>query len=150
MKITRYIATFIAGFAALILLSIYQSIDAQPLPSLPQPPEFTGLYIAAIADGDLASTYHNGRLPAPNFATDTLSIINLPLQNQQTAITQIPASKSVTGAPYAIDISPDGTVFVVETLGAMLTGATRREQLPAGQQLVAINLTEVNNRECRL
>jgi DNA-binding beta-propeller fold protein YncE len=48
----------------------------------------------------------------------------------------------VIGAPYAMALSADGqTAFVVETLGAMPVGATRREQLPPGDQLVAIDLS---------
>jgi hypothetical protein len=100
-------------------------------------PNFTGRYIAAISDGDfLASTYHDGKLPNSNAAIDQLSIIPLPLGDRST-ISQIPVSNSVTGAPYAMSISPDGkTAFVVETQGAIPPGVTRREQLPAGQQLV--------------
>lgn len=51
----------------------------------------------------------------------------------------------MTGAPYALALSPNGrTGFVVETLGAMAVGATHREQLPPGQQLVAINLVNLS------
>lgn len=40
-------------------------------------------------------------------------------------------------------LSPDHrTAFVVETLGAIPVGATRREQLPPGNQLVAIDLAD--------
>ena len=46
-------------------------------------------------------------------------------------IGRINASNSVIGAPYALALSSDRrTAFVVETLGAMPVGATRREQLP--------------------
>jgi hypothetical protein len=139
----------LAGLTTLTLISTQQSSNAQRLISLPQLPNFAGCYIAVLADGDfLASTYHDGKLPEPNTATDTLSIIRLPLNGgrdtiaQTNATAQIPASNSVTGAPYALALTSDGrTAFVVETLGAMPAGATRREQLPPGQQLVAINLS---------
>ena len=100
-------------------------------------------FIAAIADGDfLASTYHDGKLLAPSSAADTLLIVNLPLKKSLVTIAQIPVFNSVTGAPYALDLSADGRkAFVVETLGPMPAGATRREHLPSGQQLVAINLS---------
>lgn len=145
MTRTQNITAILAGLTTLSLILIQLTSQAQHLRSSMPPSDFTGRYIAAIADGDfLASTYHDGKLPAPNSATDTLSIINLPLQSQN-AITRIPVSNSVTGAPYALDLSPDGRMaFVVETLGAMPAGATRREQLPPGQQLVAIDLSEPN------
>ena len=142
MKMTRYMAAFIVAFATLTLLSTYRSIDAQQMPPVSQLPNFAGRYIAAISDGDfLSSTYHDGKLPKPNSATDTLSLVKLPLNGNQNAVAQIPASNSVTGAPYALALSPNGrTGFVVETLGAMPVGATHRKQLPPGQQLVAIDL----------
>lgn len=146
MKITRYMAAFILESIMLTLLSSCQSIDAQQMPSVSQRPNFTGRYIAAIADGDfLASTYDDGKLPTPNSANDLLSIVNLPLSGSQNEIAQIPASNSVVGAPYALALSPDGrTAFVVETLGATPAGATQREQLPSGQQLVAIDLSNLD------
>jgi hypothetical protein len=138
LKMTRIAIAFTIGFLTLIFISTQLS-DAQ---SLSQLPKFTGRYIAAIADDDfLASTYGDGKLPTPT-GGDKLSIVTLPLNGKQEAIAQVNASNSVIGAPYALALSPDGrTAFVVETLGAMPAGATRREQLPPGNQLVAIDLS---------
>lgn len=107
-----------------------------------QAPNFAGRYIAAISDDDfLASTYGDGKLPTPTVG-DKLSILTLPLNGKQEALAQINASNSVTGAPYALALSPNGqSAFVVETLGAIPAGATRREQLPPGNQLVVIDLS---------
>ncbi|NJM72851.1 MAG: lactonase family protein [Scytonema sp. RU_4_4] len=129
---------FIIGFLTLILISTQLS-NAQ---SLKQLPKFTGRYIAAISDGDfLASTYGDAKLPALG-VSDHLSILTLPLNGKQETIAQINASNSVTGAPYALALSPDSqTAFVVETLKPIPVGATRREQLPPGNQLVAIDLS---------
>jgi DNA-binding beta-propeller fold protein YncE len=138
-RITRIAIAFSIGFCLAILLSI-QIINAR---SLPQLPKFSGSYIAAISDGDfLASTYADGKLPAPG-VVDRLSIVPLPLNGKPEKIARINASNSVIGAPYALALSPDRrTAFVVETLGAMPVGATRREQLPPGNRLVAIDLTD--------
>jgi DNA-binding beta-propeller fold protein YncE len=137
-KMTRIAIAFTIGFLTLIFIST-QFSAAQ---SLPQLPNFTDRYIAAIADDDfLASTYGDGKLPTPT-GGDKLSIVTLPLNGKQEAIAQVNASNSVIGAPYALALSLDGqTAFVVETLGAMPVGATRREQLPPGNQLVAIDLS---------
>jgi DNA-binding beta-propeller fold protein YncE len=128
----------IIGFITLILISTRLS-DAQVSK---QSTEFAGLYIAAISDDDfLASTYGDGKLPTPTVG-DQLSIVTLPLNGKQEPAAQINASNSVIGAPYALALSPDSqTAFVVETLGAMPANATRREQLPPGNQLVAIDLS---------
>jgi DNA-binding beta-propeller fold protein YncE len=137
-RIIRSAFAFMIGFLTLILISTQWS-DAQ---SQQQLPKFTGRYIAAISDDDfLASTYSDGKLPTPTVG-DKLSIVALPLNGKQEAIAQINASNSVVGAPYALALSPDGrTAYVVETLGAVPTGATRREQLPPGNQLVEIDLS---------
>ncbi|NJM90607.1 MAG: hypothetical protein HC847_29295 [Hydrococcus sp. RU_2_2] len=110
--------------------------------SEPVSPNIAGRYIAAITDGDfLASTYTDGKLPVP-INPDRLFIINLPIEEGQTEIAQVNASNSVTGAPYAFDVTADGsTAFVVETLGFATPGATTREQLPPGQQLTRIDLS---------
>lgn len=146
LKIPRSAIAFIFGFLTLILISIQLS-DAQ---SPRQIPRFAGRYIATLSDGDfLASTYVDGKLPAPG-VTDQLSIVTLPLNGKPEVIAQTNASNSVTGAPYALALSPDGqTAFVVETLGAMPVGATRREQLPPGNQLVAINLSNLRRPTVR-
>jgi 6-phosphogluconolactonase (cycloisomerase 2 family) len=110
--------------------------------SEPVSPNIAGRYIAAITDGDfLASTYTDGKLPVP-INPDRLFIINLPIEEGQTEIARVNASNSVTGAPYAFDVTADGrTAFVVETLGFATPGATTREQLPPGQQLTRIDLS---------
>jgi DNA-binding beta-propeller fold protein YncE len=137
-RIIHQTIAFSIGFCLAILISI-QLVDAR---SLPQLPKFSGSYIAAISDGDfLASTYADGKLPAPG-VTDRLSILPLPLNGKPEKIARINASNSVIGAPYALTLSPDRrTAFVVEILGAMPVGATRREQLPPGNRLVAIDLS---------
>jgi DNA-binding beta-propeller fold protein YncE len=137
-RITDRAIAFIISLFVPILISI-QFVDAR---SVPQIPKFSGSYIAAISDGDfLASTYADGKLPAPG-VTDRLSILPLPLNGKPEKIARINASNSVIGAPYALALSPDRrTAFVVETLGAMPIGATRREQLPPGNRLVAIDLS---------
>lgn len=138
MRMAQSAILLIIGFVTLILVSTHFS-DAQ---SSKQLPEFAGRYIATVSDGDfLASTYSDGKLPAIG-VTDQLSIVTLPLNGKQETIAQINASNSVIGAPYALALSPDHrTAFVVETLGAMPTNATRREQLPSGNQLVAIDVS---------
>jgi hypothetical protein len=138
LRMTQNAIAFFIGCFTVVLVST-QIINAQ---SPNQLSAFTGRYIAAISDGDfLASTYSDGKLPTPG-TTDQLSIVMLPLNRGQERISQIKASNSVTGAPYALALSPDSrTAFVVETLGTMQPGDTRREQLPSGNQLVAIDVS---------
>lgn len=147
------LCTFVVGLTAIALIpALIQTGEAGLLKQLSQAPNFTGRYIAAISDGDfLASTYHDGKLPKPEAsAPDRLSIITLPLNGTSKPTAQINTSNSVTGAPHALSLAPDGkTAFVVETLGPIPPGATRREQLPPGRQLIAVNLSDPRNPSIR-
>jgi hypothetical protein len=131
--------SLIAIMVAIALIILGQAKLAFPKS---QSPDFSGRYITTISDGDfLASTYVDGKLPV-TIHRDRLSIINLPINGTETEIASVNASNSVTGAPYAFDITTDGrTAFVVETLGSAPSGATTREQLPPGQQLTTIDLS---------
>lgn len=141
MKFMSRSSAFVLGFVILVLIWVQSQLsNAQPEPL----PDFTGRYIAALSDGDfLASTYGDGQLPAA-INPDRLSIISLPLEGNRAEIAQVEASNSVTGAPYAFDLTPDGqTAFVVETLAPPPAGATQRDQLPPGQQLAMIDLSDL-------
>ncbi|MBW4695566.1 MAG: lactonase family protein [Lyngbya sp. HA4199-MV5] len=135
----------IASLSAIALIPIsMQMTKANESKQVTQSPNFTGRYLAAISDGDfLASTYNDGKLPIAKTAIDQLSIIPLPFNRDRPSIAQIPISNSVTGAPHALSLSPDGkTAFVVETQGTPPPGATQRSELPDGQQLVAVDLSK--------
>ncbi|KAB8334675.1 lactonase family protein [Scytonema tolypothrichoides VB-61278] len=140
-------ATWILTTITIALILSIQMVEVGWSQQAAQAPNFAGRYIAAISDGDfLASTYADGKLPAPGVTDQLLIVINgkqeALAQPLGTRIAQINASNSVTGAPYALTLSPDSrTAFIVETLQAMPVGATRREQLPPGNQLVAIDLS---------
>jgi DNA-binding beta-propeller fold protein YncE len=127
--------------ATVIILIIF--VQAKSVFPKPQSPDFMGHYIAAISDGDfLASTYADDKLPVL-INPDRLSLINLPIKVRETEITRVDASNSVTGAPYAFDITANGrTAFIVETLAPAPPGATTREQLQPGQQLTTIDLSD--------
>lgn len=131
---------------ALLAGSLVLSLGAQSIRSQPSAARvnFSGRYLAALSDADfLASTYADGRLPEPNpQVSDRLSLIRLPLDGSQRATAQVRASNSVTAAPFSLAVAADGrTAFVVEALGPMPAGATRRDQLPPGRQLVAVDLS---------
>ncbi|WP_146138298.1 hypothetical protein [Chamaesiphon polymorphus] len=95
LRINRIAIAFLVG----IFLAILISIQLNYARSMPQLPKFSGSYIAAISDGDfLASTYDNGKLPAPG-VTDRLSILPLPFNGKQESIARINTSNSVIGVP---------------------------------------------------
>jgi 6-phosphogluconolactonase (cycloisomerase 2 family) len=55
----------------------------------------------------------------------------------------LPISNSVTAAPEVLELTPDGrTAFVVERLGERPEGATTVRELPAGNRLFAVDLSD--------
>jgi DNA-binding beta-propeller fold protein YncE len=116
---------------------------SKPLPPA-LPGEVAGRYIMTISDADLtAPALQTGRLgerdPA---ARDTLTVLELPIREPATPWAQMEVSNSVIGPPNALSVSPDGnTAFVIETRGPAPEGAVTINDLPAGQKLFAIDMT---------
>ncbi|WP_459615829.1 lactonase family protein [Bordetella sp. 2513F-2] len=99
--------------------------------------------IATVSDGDfVARSYADGTL-APEQAgyRDVLTVMSRTGDGYTTA--QLPVSNSVTAAPEVLAVSRDGRrAYVVERLGQRPAGATRVAQLPPGDALHAIDLSD--------
>lgn len=99
--------------------------------------------IAVISDGDfIAGTYANGVLSRPEAAhSDVLTILSI--VNGKVTQSTLPVSNSVTAAPEALELTPDGrTAFVIERLGERPKGATTVKELPPGNRLFAVDLAD--------
>ena len=74
----------------------------------------------------------DGAIPGTDASyQDALTLIPLPFSS---AATSLKISNSVNGLPKTLALSPDGdTAFVVEYMGQRGTGATTRNDLPAGR-----------------
>lgn len=99
--------------------------------------------VVALADGDyVASTYVDGILaPAEAGHRDLLTTIRVSAGAVSTE--HIEVSNSVTAAPEVLALSPDGaTAFVTERLGQRRPGDTRAQQLPLGNRLFAIDVSD--------
>lgn len=107
--------------------------------------KISGRYMAVISDGDFfASSYADGRIPSSNDSRyqDALTLITLPFSGEE-SITSIEVSNSVNGPPEALALSPDGKVaFIIEYVGQRKPDSTTRNDLPPGQMLTMIDLTE--------
>lgn len=99
--------------------------------------------LVVLSDGDhTASTYVDGML-APAGFRDVLTTVSVREGEIRTANVEV--SNSVTAAPEVLALSPDGTTaFVAERLGGRDAGAVRADQLPAGDRLFAVNLSDLN------
>lgn len=99
--------------------------------------------IAIISDGDFAAgTYATGVLaPADAGYQDLLTVFSR--VNGRFVSGSLPVSNSVTAPPEILELSPDGrTAFVVERLGQRPEGGQTVKDLPPGNKLFAIDLTD--------
>ncbi len=103
--------------------------------------DFAGRYIAALSDGDFASTHIDGKLPTTSgIATDKLSIIPLPLDGSKKPAVQINVSNAARSS-IPIATSPDGkTIFIVETLARAKDSSNLP---PPGNKLAAVDLSDL-------
>ncbi len=122
----------------------------------PRVDQISGKYIAVICDADMgAEAFYDGNLNRPRMdASDTMTVLDLPISTQPSAGTdrwntgfaQFPVSNSVMGPPVALAVSPDGTqAFVVESRGPAGPGATKIGDLPPGDKVTSIDLSNPMN-----
>jgi hypothetical protein len=99
--------------------------------------------VVALSDGDyVASTYADGVLPPAEAGhRDLLSTVGI--RDGVVSSAHVELSNSVTAAPEVLALSPDGrTAFVAERLAGRQAGDTRSGQLPAGDRLFAVDVTD--------
>jgi 6-phosphogluconolactonase (cycloisomerase 2 family) len=108
------------------------------MPALSQQP---GPALLVLSDTDMVPTvYETGDLGPVDPNRDTLSVIPLPLDQSRAPIS-FEISNSTYGPPGALDVSPDGRfAFVAETFRQRPEGATRLDQLPAGNSIRSVAL----------
>ncbi|OHV76911.1 hypothetical protein LCM4573_08925 [Rhizobium sp. LCM 4573] len=99
--------------------------------------------IVTVSDGDfVGQTYATGRLaPAAAGFRDLLSVLSL--KDGQLVIANLPVSNSVTAAPEILALDRQGrTAFVTERLGPRPEGGQTIRDLPPGNRLFAVDLTD--------
>jgi DNA-binding beta-propeller fold protein YncE len=133
---------WIAGMGLLTAaaLSTGQFWRAQAQSSL----DFQGRFLAVLSDADMeASAYIDGKLGdrTPDLQ-DTLTLIPLGNDLTKASPTTLAVSNSVMAWPNNLAFTPDGKyAFVTETFRPAPESATERSQIPPGQQLKVIDLS---------
>ncbi|WP_426754525.1 acetolactate decarboxylase [Myxococcus sp. Y35] len=97
--------------------------------------------LAVISDGDFVGhSYASGRLAdSADGHRDLLTLVRL--GEGGASRSHVEVSNSVTSAPEALALTPDGgTAFVIERLGQRPHGAQQVRELPPGARLSAVDL----------
>lgn len=111
----------------------------------PGPGDVSGSYIVTISDADtLAPAFVTGTLGErdPNVG-DLMTVLKLPIREPTTDYALLNVSNSVIGPPRSLAVSRDGRyAYVVETRGQAPPGAFTLDDLPPGETLTAVDLTD--------
>lgn len=113
------------------------------------PKDVSGRYILALCDGDMQASSIVDRQLAPRMDgdADKLTVIGLPIadgsdERYTTPFAQIGVSNSVMGPPQAMAVSVDGRWgYVIENQGPAPANATTVDELPNGNKLTRVDLT---------
>lgn len=110
-----------------------------------KPGDVAGNYIVAVGDADMAASAltSNDLGERDASARDTLTVVTLPLQEPITPHAQIEVSNSVLCPPTCLSVTRDGRyAFVVEYRGMAGADARTVGDLPVGNKLTAIDMTD--------
>lgn len=102
--------------------------------------------IVAISDGDFVAGTYGSSILAPKEAgyRDMLTILSI--ADGRVSKSMLPISNSVTAAPEVLALAPDGrTAFVTERLGERPEGGMTVRDLPPGNRLFAVDLSDIAN-----
>lgn len=132
---------------ALIIYALLQLIEpVQIAPIANSSVQFNGRALLIASDADMVATaYGDGNLDRVTGVEDTLTVINLPLNQQQPQVDQLQVSNSVMSWPQIIATSPDGTkAYIVEARGRPADGIQELasiEEMPEGQRLTVVDIS---------
>ena len=134
-------------FLALIIYALLQLIEpVQIAPIANSSVQFNGRALLIASDADMVATaYGDGKLDRVAGIEDTLTVIDLPLNQKQPQISQLQVSNSVMSWPQIIAISPDGTkAYVVEVRSRPADGIQEFasiEEMPEGRKLTVVDIS---------
>jgi DNA-binding beta-propeller fold protein YncE len=113
--------------------------------STSRPGSVAGRYIVSISDADMtAEAFQTGLLGEREpEGKDLLTVVKLPIEEPRTAFAQVEVSNSALGPPQGLAVSEDGRyAFVVEMRGRAPAGATSVSQLPVGDTVYCVDLSD--------
>jgi hypothetical protein len=141
MSTPKRLATI--ALASAVSITVTSTAPAQPADILSA---ISAGRVAVISDGDyVARTYADSVLPPEEAGhADMLTVFSI--ADGRVTKSAIPVSNSVTAAPEILELTPDGrNAFVTERLGQRPDGARTARDLPAGNRVFAIDLSDAAN-----
>ena len=139
-----FLAFFIGG-----LLFLIEPVKILPLPQTPQSIAFQGHKLLVASDADMVATaYADAKLDRVEGITDTLTVIDLPLNSNSFPnpnISSVKVSNSVMSWPQIMAASIDGTkAYIVEVRSQPepeIQVLDTIDDMPAGKYLTVVDLS---------
>jgi hypothetical protein len=99
--------------------------------------------IVTVADGDFVASTYADQILAPEAEGHRDVLTTVSVRNGEVTTAELEVSNSVTAAPEVLALSPHGdTAFVTERLGQRGPGAATVAQLPPGDRLTAVDVSD--------
>lgn len=139
---------------ALLIYGLLQVIE--PIRIAPIAPnatvQFTGQALLVASDADMVATaYADAKLDRVPGVEDALTVVDLPLDSSEPAVSSIQVSNSVMSWPQIIAVSPDGQrAYVVEVRSRPADGVQEFDnidQMPEGRTVTVVDITDLSQLE---
>lgn len=129
------------------LLQLNDPVAIAPVARTAQFPQFLGQRLLVASDADMVATaYADGGLQRISGVEDALTVIDLPLTDNDYTLNQVQVSNSVMSWPQIIATSPDGAkAYVVEVRSRPPDGVEDYdsiEDMPPGSLLTVVDLSQ--------
>ncbi len=145
----KRISLGIVGFVvALIIYGLLQLIEpVQIAPITNSEVQFNGRALLIASDADMVATaYADAKLDRVAGIEDTLTVIDLPLNQKQPRVSQVQVSNSVMSWPQIIATSPDGKkAYIVEVRSRPADGIEEFEsieEMPEGRKVTVVDISD--------
>lgn len=152
-KAWKRIALGVLGLVVAVLgyggLQLIEPVAIAPVEAASDDLSFDGRMLLVASDADMVATaYADAELNRVAGINDALTVVPLPLDLDNTAMTTLPVSNSVMSWPQIIAVSPNGQrAYVVEVRShpdADIQQLDTIDDMPEGQTLTVVDLSDRN------
>lgn len=149
--------SLLAGLGLLLAVLIYGLLQLiEPIRIAAIAPnataQFTGRALLVASDADMVATaYADAKLDRVSGVEDALTVVTLPLDPSEPAVSSIQVSNSVMSWPQIIAVSPDGQrAYVVEVRSRPADGIQEFDdidQMPEGRTVTVVDIANPSQPE---
>jgi len=143
-RISLGIFGFVVALIIYVLLQLVEPVKIAPINN--SSVQFNGRALLIASDADMVATaYADAKLDRVAGIQDTLTVIDLPLNQKRPQVNTLQVSNSVMSWPQIIATSPDGTkAYIVEVRSPPADGIQEFDsidKMPEGRKLTVVDIS---------